>query len=176
MTSGEIMTSGGAANGRIDEAVLAACDSSELVDTIITRYHRVHVAELPELVQMAERVEQVHKGDPAVPAGLGALLKEMLGELAMHMQKEELVLFPRMRQGGWPMISQPIAMMMSEHDEHALYLDRIRSLTDNLQVPADGCGTWRALYAGVGKFADDLSDHIHIENTILFPRFLGESA
>lgn len=160
---------------RIDEQALAALDSSDLIDTIITRYHRVHVSELPELVQMSLRVEQVHKGNPAVPAGLAALLKEVLGELAMHMQKEELVLFPRLRHGGGPMVGQPIAMMMSEHEEHAAYLDRIRSLTNDLQVPADGCGTWRALYAGTRKFADDLVDHIHIENDILFPRFVGEA-
>ncbi len=40
------------------------------------------------------------------------------------------------------------------------------------QLPADACGSWRSLYAGVEKFADDLATHIRIENEILFPRFM----
>ena len=37
-----------------------------------------------------------------------------------------------------------------------------------LKAPAE---SWRALYAGVRKLSDDLTNHIHIENNILFPRF-----
>jgi regulator of cell morphogenesis and NO signaling len=44
-------------------------------------------------------------------------------------------------------------------------------MTDNFVVPEGGCGTWRALYAGAAQFKDDLIEHIHIENNILFPRF-----
>jgi regulator of cell morphogenesis and NO signaling len=42
-----------------------------------------------------------------------------------------------------------------------------------MQTPEGACGSWRALYAGLRKFADDLVDHIHIEINILFPRFMG---
>jgi hypothetical protein len=41
-------------------------------------------------------------------------------------------------------------------------------------VPDDACKSWRALYAGLVKLAADLSDHIHIENNVLFPRFENE--
>jgi regulator of cell morphogenesis and NO signaling len=30
---------------------------------------------------------------------------------------------------------------------------------------------WRALYVGARKLTDDLMEHIHIENNVLFPRF-----
>jgi len=41
-------------------------------------------------------------------------------------------------------------------------------------VPPEGaCNSWRALYTGTRKFADDLVEHVHIENNILFPRFVG---
>ena len=29
------------------------------------------------------------------------------------------------------------------------------------------------LYAGVGKLTDDLMEHIHLENNLLFPNFAG---
>ncbi len=151
----------------------AAMDTKSLIDAIITRYHRVHSRELPELMALAERVEVVHRNHPAVPSGLAALLKRMLGELTMHMQKEEIVLFPQMKNGGRMPLQHPISAMMAEHKEHGTNLEELRDLTGDLRVPDDGCATWRALYSGIGKFADDLVEHIHIENNILFSRFLA---
>ena len=40
-----------------------------------------------------------------------------------------------------------------------------------LTVPAEACNSWRALYAGLAKLSEDLTEHIHIENNILFPKF-----
>jgi hypothetical protein len=41
----------------------------------------------------------------------------------------------------------------------------------DLTVPAAACNSWRALYAGLAKLAEDLTEHVHIENNILFPKF-----
>jgi hypothetical protein len=38
---------------------------------------------------------------------------------------------------------------------------------------ADACTTWRAIYTGARKFADDLMEHIHTENKQLFPLFVS---
>lgn len=156
----------------LEERTLGETETEPLIDTIITRFHRVHSKELPELIQLAERVEAVHQGHASAPAGLGALLKAILGELTIHMQKEELVLFPQMNNGATMPLQFPISAMMAEHEEHGAHLEEIKRLTGNLELPSDGCGTWRALYSGLAKFADDLVEHIHIENDILFPRFL----
>jgi regulator of cell morphogenesis and NO signaling len=37
------------------------------------------------------------------------------------------------------------------------------------EVPELACGTWRALCAGTAKFADDLREHIRLENDVLLP-------
>jgi len=38
--------------------------------------------------------------------------------------------------------------------------------------PPDGaCNTWRALYAGIAQFHDDLINHIQSENNVLFSQF-----
>lgn len=160
-------------------SIPADLDTRSLIETIISRYHRVHSQELPELIQLAKRVETVHQGHATVPAGLASLLQRMLGELTTHMQKEELILFPHMSNAdtgneGRLAFQHPIAKMMAEHEEHGACLERIRELTNDFRVPDDGCGTWRTLYAGVAKFADDLVAHVHTENTILFPRFLAD--
>ena len=38
-------------------------------------------------------------------------------------------------------------------------------------APRAACTTWRALYAGLRTFRQDLMAHIHTENNILFERF-----
>jgi regulator of cell morphogenesis and NO signaling len=35
------------------------------------------------------------------------------------------------------------------------------------------CRSWTALYTGLRKFADDLVEHIRLENEVLFPRYEG---
>ena len=146
--------------------------TNDLIDVIETRYHAVHRQELPELVRLARRVEIAHRDHPAVPAGIAELLGQMLVELDEHMQKEEQVLFPLMRRGGHPMIGQPIAVMLTEHDDHGANLRRLERLAEDFVAPDDACPTWRALYVGAKKLTDDLMEHIHIENNVLFPRFL----
>lgn len=146
-------------------------DVDGLIQLVLERYHQVHRQEMPELHALAKRVEAVHAEHPAVPKGLTDLLARMHGEMELHMQKEEQILFPMMRSGGNPMIVHPIGMMRHEHDLHGEELEVLAKLTGDLTLPADACNTWRALYAGLGKFRDDLTEHIHIENNILFPKF-----
>ena len=66
--------------------------------------------------------------------------------------------------------------MMAEHEDHGAHLRALKDLTGDLRAPDRACTTWRALYAGLSKFAEDLVEHIHIENNILFPRFLVSEA
>ncbi|MFC7736337.1 iron-sulfur cluster repair protein YtfE [Roseomonas sp. GCM10028921] len=146
-------------------------ETGALIDLIETRYHATHRRELPELIRLARRVEAVHGDKPEAPRGLADLLEEMGLELESHMQKEEAVLFPMMRDGGHPMIGHPVAMMRHEHDDHGEHLRALEALTNNGEPPAGACNTWRALFAGTRKLADDLMEHIHLENNVLFPRF-----
>ena len=142
-----------------------------LIDHIIGRYHDVHRAQLPELVRMAHRVETVHHGKPGVPAGLGAFLETLQQDLVQHMHKEEAILFPMLKAGGNPFVVHPIGMMRAEHTDHGAALQQLNALTHDATPPAGACNTWRALYAGVAQLRDDLIEHIHLENNVLFPQF-----
>ena len=144
---------------------------SDLIDHILKRYHDVHRVQLPELIRMARRVEAVHRDNPLTPAGLADALQAMEQELLAHMHKEEAVLFPMLRTGGNAFVPQPIAMMRLEHLEHGETLERLAQLTDDMTAPAGACNTWRALYTGLAQLRDDLIDHIHLENNVLFPQF-----
>jgi regulator of cell morphogenesis and NO signaling len=151
-------------------------DTGVLIDHILTRYHEVHRRQVPELIALSRRVEQVHAGKPGVPAGLADTLQHALGELEVHMRKEELILFPAMRRQGAGPLDGPIAQMRHDHVDHGEVLERIAELTGDFTVPEGACATWRALYAGSAQLRDDLIEHIHLENNILFPRFEGGPA
>jgi regulator of cell morphogenesis and NO signaling len=151
--------------------VASVSEPGALIDHILTRYHEVHRAQLPELIRMARRVEAVHREHPDVPAGLGDFLEQMEQELLSHMMKEEQVLFPMLKAGGNPMVVHPIGMMRHEHVDHGAALERLAALTHDATPPAEACNTWRALYAGIAQLNDDLINHIHLENNVLFPQF-----
>ncbi|MBS0224510.1 MAG: iron-sulfur cluster repair di-iron protein [Proteobacteria bacterium] len=146
----------------------------ELIDHILARYHEVHRRELRELVQLARTVEKVHAGNPAVPRGLADLLDRTAQGLEQHMAKEELILFPAMAK-AMPGLEAPIARMRHEHHDHGRTLEELEALTKGFTVPSGACRTWQTLYAGASKFADDLRQHIHLENNVLFPRFAGRT-
>ncbi len=142
--------------------------AAELIDYILRRYHERHREEIPELIRLARRVEHVHAARPDCPAGLADHLDAMFQELLSHMMKEEQVLFPMLLAGREAEAQSPISMMRYEHDQHGEALARLEALTDDITAPADACNTWRALYAGLAKLREDLMQHIHLENNILF--------
>lgn len=143
---------------------------SDLLDHILANYHDKHRRDLPELVRLASRVEAVHRDNPACPHGLAAALREVAQELEMHMQKEEQILFPMIGRGMGAMAGGPISVMQHEHDEHGERLRNLERLAHNFELPPGACNTWRATYAGVRALVDDVMEHIHLENNVLFPR------
>jgi regulator of cell morphogenesis and NO signaling len=142
-----------------------------LISYILDRFHLVHRAELQVLCPLAKKVEEVHAGHPQCPRGLGHFLDHLNAELTCHMHREEMVLFPMMTEGGDPMIAAPIAVMSGEHEDHQSALRDLAALTHGFIPPTDACGSWRKLYLGLHKLHDDLTNHIKLENEVLFPRF-----
>lgn len=149
-------------------------DAAELTRYIETRYHARHRDQLPPLAEMSEKVENVHSGAESVPEGLSQILRRMIGEMEVHMKKEELILFPAIRRGGGPGIENPISVMRADHDDHAAEVAEIRRLTAELTLPQGACGTWTALYGGLDEFITDLEEHMRLENEVLFPQFEPE--
>lgn len=156
---------------RPDDGATLPESTEALVEHIERRYHETHRRELPELVRLARKVEAVHADHPDVPRGLAGQLENLRLELEEHMSKEEQVLFPMMLSGRGALVSQPIDQMRREHIGHGEQLLRLEATAHEFEVPVDACRSWCALYAGAGKLVDDVREHIHLENNVLFPRF-----
>ncbi len=144
----------------------------DLIDHILQRFHASHREEVPRLAQMAKKVEDAHAEKSDCPRGLADCLEQMSAELERHMQKEESILFPMIHDGRGALAIMPIHVMEQEHEDAGENLARIRKLTNDFHIPEEACATWRALYQGLAGFEEQLMQHIHLENNVLFPRAL----
>ena len=144
----------------------------ELVGHILERYHIPLKLELPRLVELARTVERVHGSKASCPTGLARHLAEMQRAVEEHLTKEEDILFPLVLTAPGRFARLPIQVMVKEHDDHGEALRRTRALTNNLRLPEDACLKWRELYRALGELEEELMAHIHLENSVLFPKVL----
>ncbi len=142
-----------------------------LIEHIVARYHATHRSELPDLIVLAQKVETVHADDVHAPHGLTAALKAVFMELEDHMQNEESVVFPALKAGMRGRVDNLTASLRDDHAGQMAALNRIAAITHGLRLPPHACSSWTRLYAGLGKLAEDLDEHIYLENDVLFPRF-----
>jgi len=152
---------------RWDEAPLPG-----LVSHIVATYHQRLRAALPELVAMARKVEQRHGAKASCPRGLAAAVEAMHESLLDHLRKEEEILFPLIVAGLTAQAAAPVHVLEIEHEHHREHLLALRALTGDLTPPAEACATWRALYRGLLQLEQELMEHIHLENNVLFRRAL----
>jgi len=154
-----------------------------LSDFIEETHHRYVREKTPVILSHLDKLCQKHGGRHPELLEINKLFNASATELALHMQKEEQILFPRIRQiatvtsGTGPnhlftrgMLNAPIKMMMHEHDQEGERFKKIELLTDHYQAPADACNTFKVTFALLQEFENDLHLHIHLENNILFPK------
>jgi regulator of cell morphogenesis and NO signaling len=144
----------------------------ELVDHILAKHHRPLDEELPRLVMLARKVARVHGDHEPRLEILETLVIDLVEDLVPHMEKEEQILFPWILRGEGRTAAGPVQVMEEEHEQVGDILRRIRSITGDYDIPAQACGSWRALWTGLEALEADLHEHIHLENNVLFPRVL----
>jgi len=164
----------------------AEWDLDALADHIVNTHHTYVRQSLPIIQAHLEKVIAVHGKNHSELAGIGQRFEAIAGELTQHMRKEELVLFPHiknlataersgsaLRPPPFGSIRNPIRMMENEHQSAGEGFAFIRSASNDLTPPEDACTTYRVLYRELADFERDLHQHIHLENNILFPRSIG---
>jgi regulator of cell morphogenesis and NO signaling len=125
----------------------------------------------------------VHGGHRPETKAIARLYNEVADELAHHLEKEEIILFPYVNQLAaakrnsvkiqaphFGSVNNPITMMEAEHEFAGDHFHEIATLSDQYTAPPEACNTYRVLYAKLKEFEDDLHTHIHLENNILFPK------
>ncbi|RKR08473.1 regulator of cell morphogenesis and NO signaling [Flavobacterium sp. 90] len=154
-----------------------------LADFIEKTHHRYVEDKTAVILKFLDKLCSVHGGAHPELFKINELFTAGAGELLQHMKKEELMLFPFIKrmvktkesngilsQPPFGTVSNPIAMMMQEHDNEGERFRQIALLTNNYTPPSDGCTTYKVTFAMLKEFEEDLHKHIHLENNILFPK------
>jgi regulator of cell morphogenesis and NO signaling len=153
-----------------------------LIDYILKTHHRYIEEKSAVLYQFLDKLCKVHGGRHPELFEINKLFTAGARELANHMIKEEMVLFPfivdmvnaqRTNQTiaapHFGTVYNPIAMMQEEHSIEGERFAKIADLTTSYIPPTDACETYKVTFSMLQAFEADLHKHIHLENNILFP-------
>lgn len=154
-----------------------------LIDYIEKVHHRYIEEKSLVLFMYLDKLCRVHGNHHPELIEINRLFTNSVEELAKHMKKEELILFPYIRKlvtasltnqpivkPHFGTINNPIAMLHHEHDTEGERFRTIAQLTNDYNPPSDACETYKVTFAMLKAFEDDLHKHIHLENNILFPK------
>lgn len=155
--------------------------SDLLVDYIEKTHHRYVEEKTPVLLAFLDKLCKVHGNTHPELFLINELFIGCAGELAQHMKKEELILFPFIKQMAnaihtnqtleqphFGTVGNPIAMMKHEHENEGERFVKMADLTNNYTPPSDACNTYKVTFSMLQEFEQDLHKHIHLENNILF--------
>ncbi len=147
-------------------------DSPLLVDYIVQNHHAYVKESIPQLQELLDKVCSVHGEDHIELVEVRDDFNDLADELLAHMQKEEEVLFPAIKNGYQRAINmgEPIRMMEEEHEQAGDLMKSIRQLTNHYTVPHDACPTFQLTYKKLEEFEHDLMRHVHLENNVLFEK------
>ena len=156
---------------------------SLLIEYIVEKHHSYVEEKTPVILQFLDKLCKVHGERHPELFEINSLFKLSAGDLAQHMKKEELILFPfvqkmvKAQKENQPIqkphfgtVENPIAMMQDEHTVEGERFATIATLTDGFTPPEDACSTYRVAFQMLKEFEQDLHKHIHLENNILFPK------
>ncbi len=158
---------------------------TELADHIQATHHQYLKDELPRLDMITEKVARVHGDHDPRLYEVRRAFEDLRDELVPHMMKEEIVLFPLIRsieshrdtKSGEPLpaahcgsVANPVRQMELEHQHAGDALAVMREKTDGFEPPPWACNTYRAMLDRLQTLEQDMHQHVHKENNVLFPK------
>lgn len=154
-----------------------------LTNYIINVHHKYVNENLPLLYEFTQKIARVHGDRHPELLEVADKFSAVANELSNHMMKEERILFPyiielyssfKKKEDASPSpfgtVRNPIKMMEMEHETAGALLKEMREVTNNYTLPVDACNTYTVTFKKLDEFENDLHQHIHLENNILFPR------
>jgi regulator of cell morphogenesis and NO signaling len=156
--------------------------AEQLISHILVNHHFYVKQAMPLIYMHLAKVAAKHGIHYPYMVQVLELFEKIQEEMTSHMHKEEAILFPRIkemeklhpenRKTEFPSnyLIAPITVMEIEHEHAGDILFKIRELTNNYTAPDDACTTFRVCLSELKEFEDDLHEHVHLENNILFPQ------
>lgn len=151
---------------------------SFIADYVVNVYHSYINQNMPMIEDLAMKVAEHHGNTLPFLKQVYNKVNELRCELATNIKKQEQAVFPAFKNAetidniSATSLKQTINMM--EHDNSILggLMKEIHKLTNSYIAPEGACNSIKMLYEKLHEFDNELSNHIHIENNILFPKVL----
>jgi regulator of cell morphogenesis and NO signaling len=155
--------------------------AEELISYIILHHHFFVKQSLPNILSHIEKVVYKHGTNYPYMVEVLNLFQQVNDEMLEHMQKEELILFPKIREieankkfnkhidTRVETLLQPIEVMEMEHEFVGEALNKIKTLTNHYTILDEMCTTFKITINELKEFEENLHQHVHLENNILFP-------
>ncbi|WP_256009688.1 iron-sulfur cluster repair di-iron protein [Desertivirga xinjiangensis] len=154
-----------------------------LSDYIVNTHHNYVRESIPFLSELANKVARVHGDRHGELVEVARIFNRVASDLSLHLMKEENILFPFIKQltqaakngtaivrAPFGTVNNPTQMMEVEHEHAGEDLAAIRELTNDYSLPPDACTSYTILFKKLQEFENDLFNHVHLENNILFPK------
>lgn len=149
----------------------------------ITNVHHSYVRENgPIIAGLANKVANRHGDHHPELFALAEQVHLLLSDLYKHLVKEETILFPAIKALASAKnagdlqdvisVTSAIELMEAEHESAGDDLRNLRKISNQYQLPQGACNSYTYLFEKLKEFENDLFNHIHLENNILFPRAL----
>jgi len=168
---------------RVSDHEFEAWNCDFMADYIVQTHHHYEINVIPQIQLLIDKVVDRHGANHPELKSIKDLFKQLSNDLLLHMRKEEIVLFPFIKElveaeSGFKPVSppafgsvkSPISVMNMEHQTSAIMLNKLFRLGNGYQIPDDADDLFHELYVNLKEFDDDLRHHIHVEDDILFPK------
>ncbi len=167
-----------ASRGHDDLPDVRAWSAEELAAYIVATHHTYVRQNVPVLLAFTNKVARVHGQAHPELVQIEGLFRSMASDMLAHLEREEQEVFAAVPafEAGAPAdasVKAAVAAMEKEHERMAGVMANIRSLSNDYKPPVYACNTYRAAYAQLLDFEEDLHRHLHLENNILFPQLLS---
>jgi regulator of cell morphogenesis and NO signaling len=152
-----------------------AAPIAELIRHIVERYHletRVEMARLESIAEGAVLLDGQHS---PLLLEIRAEVNRLGTEMRAHLSYEERETFPAIlasQAAGRPLaLLEPMKQtLLDEHEAEAALVRRLRTLAEGLSLLQDPRGANAKLQSSLKNLAENLQQHLFLENQILFPR------
>ncbi|HRP63954.1 MAG TPA: iron-sulfur cluster repair di-iron protein [Phycisphaerales bacterium] len=152
----------------------AEANVNELIDHIVDVYHAELRILLPRLDDIIATVVQVHQAQHPELAEVQRVFRGLRAEMEEHLALEEDHAFPAIRAlaagGTVGDVTQAIKVLYDDHDDAAVALSTLHTLTNGYEATPDACNLYRQMLAGLDRLERQTMAHIHLENNVLFHR------
>ncbi len=155
--------------------------AEQLISHILIHHHYYIKQIVPQIQAHLFKLQQKHADKFEWIEGGVQTFDLLQEELLQHMQKEETILFPRIKKveacyngnenkDAIKNILAPITVMEEEHAEAGALMEKLRIITNNFTPAETACTTHRITLAELKAFEENLHQHVHLENNILFSK------